>query len=475
MGQSTRDSRESTSVKVPDLADFGVTHLVGIGGAGMSVVALLLQARGVAVSGCDRGQSDVVSGLRRAGISVEIGHAARHVKAADTLIISTAVRADNPDLEAARARGVRVLHRSEALAALMADSRSVAVAGTHGKTTTTALLAAALHGGGVDASVAVGARLAAGATGAHVGKDPVFIAEADESDGSFLRYQPEIAIVTNLEPDHLDYYGSALAVEDAFTQFVTQLAAGATLIACADDPGAAALAQRAPEWVKVITYGFSETASARVRSSGRSITVDYRGEASTFTLRAPGRHNALNAAAAWLASQILGATAAGAVTGLEEFGGAERRFQVRGKPGGVTVVDDYAHHPTEVAAVISAARDYLQSEETPGRVIAVLQPHLPSRTQIFAAEFAAALSQADHAVVLDVFLSREAPVPGVDGSLIAANFPADFSGIYLADGSELSAKLAQIAVPGDIILLLGAGDIPQFTAPLLAALEERAR
>jgi len=458
------------------LAEFGATHLVGIGGAGMSVIAHLLAGHGVPVSGCDRAESATAHDLRERGIPVSIGHSATHLADIETLVVSTAVRADNPDLVAARAAGIRVLHRSEALAALMAENHAVAVAGTHGKTTTTAMLAAALHGGGVDASVAIGARLAAGGFGAHIGTAPVFIAEADESDGSFLRYHPEIAIITNLEPDHLDHYGTAAAVEAAFTQFITGMPPGATLIACADDPGARALAQRAPAHLRVLTYGADagadvplEIQDLRLRLATNPGSDDRH--STEIALQTPGTHNALNAAAAWIAARLLEADPAGAARGLAEFTGAERRFQIRGVPAGITVVDDYAHHPTEVRAVLEGARSYLRSQGgESGRVIAVFQPHLPSRTRAFAQEFAQALQLADSALVLDVFLAREDPDPNITGATITQYFPSEFSGEYVADADQIGALLAQRTRPGDMVLLLGAGDVTHLAPGVIDAL-----
>lgn len=466
---------------IPSLSELGATHLVGVGGAGMSVIAQLLRGHGVVVSGCDRQESSVASHLRSAGIPVAVGHDAAHITDISTLVVSTAVRADNPDLMAARAAGVRVMHRSEALAALMAGNQTVAVAGTHGKTTTTAMLAAALHGGGVDASVAVGARLAARAEhsqslGAHVGTAPIFVAEADESDGSFLRYRPQIAIITNLEPDHLDHYGTEEALRDAFDKFLGQMPDGGTVIACADDPGSAALAQRVGDRLDVITYGLSAGADVQIDVSDLRlrVPVDPRergGEKMELHLSAPGLHNARNAAAAWIAARILGAEASGASGALARFTGAERRFQIRGEARSVTVVDDYAHHPTEVTAVIEGARSFLRSEGRPnGRVIAVFQPHLPSRTRLFAAEFARALETADAAIVLDVFLAREDPEPGISGATITENFSSSYPGTFLPDVHDLGAKVAELATAGDVVLMLGAGDIPQLTPGVLEAL-----
>lgn len=455
----------------------GATHLVGIGGSGMSVIAQLLHGHGVRVSGCDRQSSAVVEELTAGGIPVAIGHAAEHLDAVDTLVISTAVRADNPDLVAARERGVRIWHRSEALAALMAQHTGVAVAGTHGKTTTTAMLAAALHGGGVDASVAIGARLAGGGVGAHVGQAPIFIAEADESDGSFLRYHPEIAIITNIEPDHLDHYQSATALRTAFSKFSGQIPPHGTLIACADDPGSAELAAATATHSKrprVITYGEQLDADVRLEISDTQVRLvsDIPHLAGTFRLQIPGSHNALNAAAAWIAARLLGAEPRGAANGLAQFSGAERRFEVRGSARDITVVDDYAHHPTEVAAVIEAARAFLASRsQFDGRVLAVLQPHLPSRTAAFAADFAAALEHADAALVLDVFLAREEADPQISGASITCHFTPGFAGKYVPNSADLMEEIVRYAQPGDIVLLLGAGDIPLLTAGVLQGIE----
>src|SRR5690625_888765 len=466
-----------TTSGVP-LSEFGATHLMGIGGAGMSVIAQLLAARGVVVTGCDRADSPAAEQLRAHGISVRIGHDPDHVAGADTLVISTAVRGDNPEVLAAREAGMRVLHRSEALAALMAGQRAVAVAGTHGKTTTTAMLAAALHVAGVDASVAIGARLASGGLGAHCGISDIFIAEADESDGSFLRYSPDIAVITNLEPDHLDFYGSPQAVNDAFLQFVAGMPVGGVLVACADDAGAAALARQAPDHVRTITYGQDPSADVVVQIVGREVIVPTTpgasddGEVTALELQMPGQHNALNATAAWIVARLLRAQPRGAAAGLTQFSGAERRFEIRGTGAGLTIVDDYAHHPTEVRAVLSAARDYLVQEgRAQASVVAVFQPHLPSRTRLFAAEFASALQLADCAVVLDVFLAREDPDPSVSAETILSQFSSDFEALHVRDVSQLARYLAAQGQDGDIVLLLGAGDISTWSQPLIAALE----
>lgn len=448
---------------------FGSTHFVGIGGAGMSVVAQLLAAQGVEVSGCDRQQSAVISDLRSQGIHVDVGHDASHARGIDTLVISTAVRTDNPDVVGAKRGGVKVVHRSEALAALMNSQRSVAVAGTHGKTTTTAMLASALHSGGVDASVAVGARLASGGSGAYVGSDEVFIAEADESDGSFLRYQPDIAIITNLEPDHLDYYKSPEAFFEAFEQFVKQMPPKGTLIVGIDDDGARQLLSTVNEELNIITYGYAEDADVRILQGAEPrVSGAFLGQGDErvkISLKTPGRHNVLNAVGALVCAVALGADVKLARDGLAEFVGAERRFHHRGEVGDVLVIDDYAHHPTEVRAVLQAATEVADARN--GRVVAVFQPHLPSRTRVFAREFAQELQLADRVIIQDVFLAREDYDPSITGEIIANKFANQHQVQYIPDQERVPKTVADLVVPGDVVLTLGAGDVTQQGARIL--------
>jgi len=455
---------------------FGSTHLVGIGGAGMSVVAQLLAARGVDVSGCDRQESAVVSDLRSLGIHVDIGHDAAHTREIDTLVISTAVRADNPDVVGAKRAGVKVMHRSEALAELMNSQQSVAVAGTHGKTTTTAMLAAALHAGGVDASIAVGARLASGGSGAHVGSDAVFIAEADESDGSFLRYRPDIAIITNLEPDHLDYYGTPEAFFAAFAQFITQIPPGGTLILGIDDDGARQLLSHANSRLKIITYGYAADADVQIHDGAETrVSGPIFGKAENtveISLKTPGKHNILNAVGALTCAAVLGANVKLACEGLAQFAGAERRFHRRGEAREVLVIDDYAHHPTEVRAVLQAAAEVAGKRN--GRVIAVFQPHLPSRTRIFAKEFAQELQRADQVIIQDVYLAREDYDPDVTGEIVANEFANQQQVQYVPDQADVPDAVADLAKPGDVVLTLGAGDITEQGERILEQIDLKA-
>jgi UDP-N-acetylmuramate--alanine ligase len=462
-------------------------HLIGIGGAGMSGIARLLLARGVEVSGSDSREGAALPGLRAEGAVVSVGHRADQVPADATVVISSAVRPDNPELVLARSRGLTVLHRSEALAALMAGRRSIAVAGTHGKTTTTGMVTVLLRECGLDPSFAIGGELTEGGQGAHDGDGDVFVAEADESDGSFLLYEPEVAIVTNIEADHLDHYGSVEAVEAAFEKFCLRVAPGGLVVACGDDPGVVRVLDRvgpalAAAGVRVCRYGVAETNDVRLSDvsltphgvrfaltptrDGAGVTVG------PVTLRVPGVHNALNAAAAWAAAVHFGVDGSSALNALTGFGGTRRRFELKGVANGVQVVDDYAHHPTEVAAVLRAAR----SVAGEGRIIAVFQPHLYSRTRIFAAEFATALALADQVIVLDVYAAREDPEPGVTGELITARMtlPAK-QVVYRPLAADAVADVVTRAQPGDLVLTIGAGDVTGLGALILQGLQAAAQ
>lgn len=473
------------------LDDLGTVHLVGIGGAGMSVVARLLAARGVRVQGSDAKDSAVVEALRADGVVVHVGHAAGNVEGADTLVLSSAVRPDNPELVAARAAGLRVLHRSQALASLMAQGRSVAVAGAHGKTTTSAMIATTLRSAGLDPSFAIGGSVITsdGAIpGGRLGSGDVLVAEADESDGSFLNYAPTIAVVLNVEPDHLDHYGSRAAFEQAFVDFTGRIAAGGFLVACADDPGAHALAESyRASGGQVVTYGTSPGSDVRledVRPDGvagvaaRLTVTGGRGGllgaaqdvGLDLRLHVPGAHNALNAAAAVATAVLLGVPADVAVAGVGEFLGTGRRFEARGEVGGVRVVDDYAHHPTEVAALLGAARPVAAG----GRVLVLFQPHLFSRTRTFAQEFADALALADEVVVTGVYAAREDLDPDTGSWTIVDRMPAGSSARGIEDRHEAALAVARAARPGDLVLTVGAGDVTELGTVILDALAGQA-
>ncbi|WP_433468614.1 UDP-N-acetylmuramate--L-alanine ligase [Spirillospora sp. CA-128828] len=450
--------------EVVPAGELGRVHFIAIGGAGMSGVARIMLRRGIGVSGSDARDSELLTQLGDLGAKVFVGHDAAHVGDADTVVVSTAIRETNPELVAARERGLRVLHRSAALASLMAGRRAVAVAGTHGKTTTTSMLTVALQHAGIDPSYCIGGQLVTTGLGADEGTGDVFVAEADESDGSFLMYTPRIAVVTNVEADHLDNYGGFEKVKENFARFVDRIEPGGTLVAGADDPVAMELAEQArARGLTVLTYGAAEGADLRVtgftpRGLGSRFGIEGAGE---VALAVPGRHNALNAAAVVAVARALGADEEAVRAGLAGFGGAMRRLERKGEAGGVEVFDSYAHHPTELTADLEATRDYLGEKGGQGRIVAVFQPHLYSRTRFFAAEFGAALGLADVAVVLDVYGAREDPEPGVTGALVADAVPAGTEAVYVPVRDEAPGIAASLARPGDVVITLGAGDVTQ--------------
>lgn len=462
----------------PAMEGLGRVHFVGIGGAGMSAIARILLARSIVVSGSDARDSPVLAQLARLGAIVHAGHNAEWAGSADTVVVSTAIRDDNPEVLAARAAGARIIHRSQALAAAMEGKSVVAVAGTHGKTTTTAMVTVMLHHNGLDPSFAVGGDVAGLSVNAAHGSGEWFVAEADESDGSFLNYQPSTAVVTNMEPDHLDHYGSAEAVYAAFDDFVDRLLPDGTLIACADDPGAAGLAERlrtrtGDTGPQILTYGFSSTANVRIISSGSQdrssmavLEFDDGGTVRRGELRlsVPGRHNILNAAAAFTVGLQAGLAPDAAAAGLAAFSGAARRFEFKGEAAGVRVFDDYAHHPTEVMAALTAARTVAGS----GKVHVLFQPHLFSRTREFSEGFAAALATADSVAVLDIYPAREDPIEGVTTRLITDRLGGE---TYQPDPERALAAVAAAARPGDIVVTVGAGDVTAYGPLILNRLE----
>ncbi|MBP2702344.1 UDP-N-acetylmuramate--L-alanine ligase [Microbispora sp. RL4-1S] len=453
-------------------ADLGRVHFIGIGGAGMSGIARILLKRGVPVSGSDARPSDMLIELRELGAVIHVGHAASHIRDVDTVVVSTAIRDSNPELGEALRQNLRVIPRAAALASVMAGRNGIAVAGTHGKTTTTSMLTVALQKCGEDPSYCVGGQLVTTGLGADDGTGEVFVAEADESDGSFLMLAPRIAVVTNVEADHLDNYGDPQAVYDSFARFVERVQE--LLVVCADDPGAAALAPIArARGLRVVTYGESPDADVRTvdvvpRGLGVEFAVAGHGEA---RLVVPGRHNALNATAVIAVALELGLPFAEIREGLGAFSGAKRRFEAKGEAAGVCVFDSYAHHPTELSADLRAARDVVSGG---GRVIAVFQPHLYSRTRFFADEFGTALGLADEVIVLDVYGAREDPEPGVSGALVAGKVPLPAERVaYAPDRASVPGLVAGRARPGDIVLTMGAGDVTELGPRIVAELSAR--
>jgi len=460
----------------------GRVHFTGIGGAGMSGIARIMLARGISVSGSDAMPSAMLDDLHAQGARVYVGHAAANLGdlgPGDTLVLSSAIRADNPELAEATRRGLRVMHRAAALASVMAGRRVIAVAGTHGKTTTTSMLTTVLRDCGADPGYVIGGILNETGLGAEDGAGMDFVAEADESDGSFLLLSPDVGIVTNVEADHLDNYGSLAEIEAAFATFGSNVSS--LVLTCADDPGAEAVAARLdPQRVR--RYGESVRADYRlgdVHAQGLAVSLGVTADHSPFgeifaqmTVHVPGRHNALNATAAFAAAVELGFAPPRVTAALARYQGARRRMELKGEADGVRVFDSYAHHPTELAADLRAARDIAASSADGGRVIAIFQPHLYSRTRIFAGDFGAALGLADEAVVLDVYAAREDPEPGVTGRLVADAVPGGRA-LFLPDRTQVAPLIARIAEPGDVVLTMGAGDVTALGPQLVEAVARR--
>jgi UDP-N-acetylmuramate--alanine ligase len=476
-----------TPVDPVPAGQLGAVHFVGIGGAGMSGIARIMLSRGSTVSGSDSAPSGLLDELAAAGARVAVGHAAENLGAADTVVVSTAIRPDNPELVAAQQRGLRVLHRAAALAGLVLGRQAIAVAGTHGKTTTTSMITTVLLHSGAQPSYVIGGIVAETGLGAADGPGPHFVIEADESDGSFLMFAPDAAVVTSVEADHLDNYGTLAAVEAAFAAFAGRIADGGLLLASADGAAARALAGAVRPGVTALTYGTAADADylvTAIEMRGMHTRLTVTGGPRTIVagvgpvqleIAVPGRHNALNAAAAFGLTVQLGVPVADAVAGLAAYRGARRRLELKGEADGVQVIDSYAHHPTELAVDLAAARAIASGADRAGgagRVIAVFQPHLFSRTRIFAAEFGTVLSQADEVLVLDVYAAREDPEPGVTGRLVADAVPG--GAVFLPDSSAVPAVVAGLAKPGDLVLTMGAGDVTTLGPQIVAALRERA-
>ena len=459
-------------------------HMVGIGGAGMSGIARILLDRGGQVSGSDAKESRGLAALRARGAQVRVGHdpsALDMLEGGPTAVVSThaAIPKTNPELVEAHRRGLPVIMRPTVLARLMDGYRTVMVTGTHGKTTTTSMVIVALQHDGFDPSFAVGGDLGEAGTNAHHGSGDVFVAEADESDGSLLEYGPDVAVVTNVEADHLDHFGTPEAYAQVFDDFVARLSPGGALVVCADDPGAAALAERSrARGVRVLAYGSGDDPELAVslrdwtqQGTGGVATIRFAGEDADRGMRlaVPGRHMALNALAALLAAREAGADTGAVLDGLAGFEGVRRRFEAVGTAAGVRVFDDYAHHPTEVRATLEAVRAVAGDS----RSIVVFQPHLYSRTQAFAAEFGRALDLADEVFVLDVYAAREQPLPGISGASITEHVSTRCH--YVPDFSTVAARVAAAAHPGDVVVTMGAGDVTLLGQEILAAIDQALR
>lgn len=446
-------------------------HFIGIGGAGMSGLARIALSHAIIVSGSDAKDSSVVKALQALGASISTKHGAENVEGADLVVYSTAIAPSNPEMVRAQELGLKVLTRAAALAVLMSESKSIAVAGTHGKTTTSSMLAVALQACGEDPSFAIGGTITASGSNAHRGTGNIFVAEADESDGSFVEYHPFAAIVTNVEHDHVDFFATPADVERAFQAFAATINPQGFLTYCADDSGAGTLVTQTGE-LKTISYGVAENADLRLDhielgATGSKARALWHGKAIGFIeLVVPGQHNLLNAAAVLATGIELGFAPADLLTGLATFRGTGRRFELVGTVHGIRVVDDYGHHPTEIEVTLTAARRFAGD----GRLLVIFQPHRYSRTQAFAAGFAKALDVADRVIVLEVYAASEKPIPGITSQLIT---DAMEKGEYIPNFIEVTDLIINSAQPGDVVITLGAGDVSSLAPIIFDGLSRR--
>jgi UDP-N-acetylmuramate--alanine ligase len=467
-------------ISVPDLipaaSELGRVHFVGIGGAGLSAIARIMAQQRVPVTGSDDQDTPFLPQLRELGVPVHLGYAAEHVGDADTLVVTTAAHDDNPEVREGRARGLRILPRSAGLKATMAGHDVVVVAGTHGKTTATSMLTMALLAADADPTYAIGGVLAATGRNADAGGSRLFVAEADESDGAFLVYRPQGALVTNVDADHLDVWGTEAAYHAAFADFVATIERDGVLVVCADDPGAAALADVARRrGLDTLTVGTAADTDFTITE------LEMRGTVSSFVLRGddvavpvqlavPGRHYVIDAAGALALAMQFVDDSAGLARGLGEFTGTARRMERKGEAGGVRVYDSYAHHPAEITGDLEAARALAGD----GRLVVAFQPHLVSRTRIFGEAMGVALAAADEVVVVDVYVAREEPDPDVTGRLVADAVPLPGEQVgYVPDLDDAAAELVRRARPGDLVLTLGAGSVTNVGPRVLALLAKQ--
>ena len=457
-----------------DLAKLKI-HFIVVGGAGMSGSARIMLAKGFSVSGSDKSDSAMLTALKALGAKIYVGHSAGNLEDAQLVIVSSAITESNPELVEANKKGLPIAARAVALAWLMSESTSVAVAGTHGKTTTTAMLTVALQSAGLDPSFAIGGTINTAGINAHSGSGSIFVAEADESDGSFLAYKPTGAIITNVELDHVDHFADEEAVFAVFEDFISSIKEGGFLVACGDDSGVKTLLARIKRSdLKVYLYGKGSNNDLRIdqinlapNSSRAIITVTGR-KVGELNLAVVGEHNLLNALAAFAAATAMGGSEEKLLSGLKAFTGTRRRFELKGEVGGVKVIDDYGHHPTEITVTLKAARNLAGT----GRVIVIFQPHRYSRTAAFANQFASSLELADFTYLLEVYAASEKPISGVSSLLIARQMNSEqvkFEPSML----QVVSDVVGMAKSGDLILTLGAGDVSSLGDPILQALASR--
>jgi UDP-N-acetylmuramate--alanine ligase len=458
---------ESTSAAPEALAS---AHFIGIGGSGMSGIAKMFDELGIQVSGSDVRDSHALDILRERGIAVHVGHDAAHLGDVDAVIVTGALWQDNPEYVSALERGIPVVHRSRALNWLIRNKRLVSIAGAHGKTTSTGMIVTALLELGHKPGFVNGGVVQSLRTSSSLGDSDLFVIEADESDGSFLLYDTKVALITNVDADHLDHYGTHDDFDRAFIDFASR--ADEFVVISSDDEGAKRVHAQLSH-PRIITFGEAATADVQVtdivsNADGVSFTVHFEGHSYPGRLGVSGRHNAINAAGAFAVVVGLGAAPAETIAALESFGGTERRFELHGIVDGVSVYDDYAHHPTEVEAILSAARTVVGD----GRLIAIHQPHTFSRTQAMSGQFAKVLEElADHTIVLDVYGAREDPVPGVTGALVSTAFADETRVAFISSWDEAAQYAAAIAQPGDFFITLGCGDVYRIIPSVLEALE----
>ena len=463
-----------TNYSLTDLAKLKI-HFIGVGGAGMSGIARIMLAKGFSISGSDKSESAMLTSLKALGAEIFIGHASQNLGDAQMVIISSAINESNAELLAAKAKGLPIIARATALAWLMSESTSVAIAGTHGKTTTTAMLTVALQSAGLDPSFAIGGTINTAGTNAHSGTGTIFVAEADESDGSFLAYKPTGAIITNIELDHVDHFPNEDAVFAVFEQFVSSIKQGGFLVACGDDAGVNNLLKRIKRTdLQIYLYGKGTSNDFRIDKihlapKGSSSVVSSTGrKVGELNLAVAGEHNLLNGLAAFAAASALGAAETKVLDGLASFTGTKRRFELKGEVDGVKVIDDYGHHPTEVNVTLITAKNLAQA----GRVIVIFQPHRYSRTAAFATQFSTSLALADFTYLLEVYAASEKPLPGVSSLLIAkAMNPQQVK--FEPSMIEVVNEVVAMAKSGDVILTLGAGDVSSLGEPILQALANR--
>ena len=450
-------------------------HFIGVGGSGMSGIARIMLSLGLRVTGSDMKESSVTENLRTLGAEVFIGHDSENIRGADFVVLSTAIPDTNPEKALAVELDLPMLARAQALAILMAGKRSVAVAGTHGKTTTTSMLTVALQSAGANPSFAIGGMINSSGTNAYAGSGDIFVAEADESDGSFIAYQPLGAIITNIELDHVDHFADLESVYRLFEEFVASIQSGGFLVACGDDPGVQELLRRiARTDISITTYGHdlnerNDWRLSRVALSGGSSVarITHTGKViGELDLVVPGDHNLLNALSAVAAASELGISEAVIMEGLTSFTGTRRRFELKGEVNGIRVIDDYGHHPTEIRVTLETARRSVGS----GKIYVVFQPHRYSRTAAFASEFAQALDLADTVYLLEVYPASEEPIPGVSSLLISGQMSV-LKAHFQPSMIEVVEELTRQAVKGDLIITLGAGDVSSLAPVIVKSLQ----